>query len=211
MDFPAVVAGNNEPVQVGVGKPVLRFHHLTVDLIANPEVQSQFRRNPPIVLSVEVGPQGSSIGFAPSDTCLRAGRVTEQKIGEGVTVCQTRRRRRESRTETETAARVWRTERIEAQSIDIGAELQAVRAGRPRQVIEKIETVVSAQDKRPRVAHGSVRIGEIDGRVAHLVRVAGNALYPGDQAEIHSTIFTFLASGDTQKAGTKFIDQIWRN
>ena len=117
--------------QLGIRKSISRFRHLPIDLVANSEIQCEVARRSPVVLSVEVGPQGSGIGLTSTDANLGARRITKQKIREGVAVGQPRRRRRIPWREIETSAGIGRAQRIKAQSVNIRTELEAVRSGRP--------------------------------------------------------------------------------
>src|SRR5436309_1154107 len=80
MDFAGPVARDHEPVQLRIRKSISRFNHLPIDLIPDSKIQRELRRWPPIILSVEVCPQRSSIGLASSDTDLGAGGITQKKI-----------------------------------------------------------------------------------------------------------------------------------
>src|SRR5437773_836625 len=106
MDFAGGVARDHEPIQLWIRKSISRFHHLSVDLVTDSKIQRELRRGPPIILSVEVCPQRSSIGFASSNTHLGARRIAEEKIRKRIAVRQTRRRRRVSWSEVQTAAGV---------------------------------------------------------------------------------------------------------
>src|SRR5437016_14530416 len=113
MDFAGPVARDHEPVQLRIRKSISRFNHLPIDLIPDSKIQRELRRWPPIILSVEVCPQRSSIGLASSDTDLGAGGITQKKIRERIAVRQARRRRRVSGSEVQAAAGIGRAERIE--------------------------------------------------------------------------------------------------
>src|SRR2546428_13383555 len=109
MDFSVIVARDHESVQLGIRKSISDFRHLPIDLVANPEIQGKVPCGPPVILCIDVRPQRSRIRFTASDADLRTRWITQQKIREGIAICQTGRRGRVSWCEIETAARIRRT------------------------------------------------------------------------------------------------------
>src|SRR5207248_10564672 len=67
MDLASVIAGDDEPVQFRIRKSISGLHHLSVDLVSDSKVQRKARRWPPVILSIEVGPQRSSVRLASSN------------------------------------------------------------------------------------------------------------------------------------------------
>src|SRR5438067_8308633 len=91
MDSAPIITRDHKPVQLRIRKPISGFRHLPVDLVTNSEIQGEVARRSPVVLSVKVSPQSSSVGLTSPNPDLSARGVTEQKIRKGVPVGQARR------------------------------------------------------------------------------------------------------------------------
>src|SRR5206468_12197821 len=129
--------------------------------ISDSKIQREARRGPPVILSIEVRPQGSSVRFASSNPDLSARWITQQKIRKGVPIRQTGRRRCIPRSEAQTTPRVGRAERIEPQPVNVGPELKTVSARSLRDAVEEIEAVVFPQRQGSRIAHRLVGVRNV--------------------------------------------------
>ena len=85
-----------------------------------------------------------------------------------------------------------------------------MRSGRPRDAIEEIETVILPERQRSRITHGTVRVGKIDRGISRPGRIVSDTLHSRDQSKIDSAVLTFLTTGHSKIAGSKFVNQIWR-
>src|SRR6266516_149879 len=77
MYLASVIAGDDEPVYFRIRKSISGFHHLPVYLVSDSNIPRKPRRGPPVILSREVRPKGSSVRCAPSNPGLSARWITQ--------------------------------------------------------------------------------------------------------------------------------------
>ena len=82
-----------------------------------------------------------------------------------------------------------------------------MRPAAPTHVVEKIKTVIPAINQVGRIAHVAICIGKTNCRKPSFAGIARHALQTRPGCEVEAAILTFLTTGNSQKAKSKFIDE----